>query len=177
MGANVTELSRHAEEELVLLAHRLVLMTGCASNLHSLQFHIRVGDFGEFHEEEDDGKEKDKGSNSEICPLHLGDIVGVGVAEENPAGQKRSHDTADRLKALREFQPEFGESRRATGRNEGVRRSLQGRKARTDDEQRTAESTKGPINSGRPKHQGTYAVNAQASDEGPAVAELANDPS
>lgn len=56
LSAHITELGCYTEEEFVLPAHGLVRVTAIASNLHSLQLHIRVRDFGDLREVEDDGK-------------------------------------------------------------------------------------------------------------------------
>lgn len=100
MSAYITELSCYAEEELVLLAHGLVRVTGIASNLHSLQLHIRVRDFGYLREVEDNGKQEDEASDPKVCPLHLGNVGLVSRGKEYTRGQERSDNAAGCLKAL-----------------------------------------------------------------------------
>ena len=71
LGAHVTELGSHAEEELVLLAHGLVDVSRQAGALLGLESHIGVGDFGNGGEEEDDGEQEDESGDAEVSPLDV----------------------------------------------------------------------------------------------------------
>lgn len=91
LRAHVAELRGHAEEQLVLLAHRLVDVACQAGALFGLQGHVRVRDFGDRGEEEDNGEEEDEDGDAEVGPLDFGEVFGVGVVEEDAGGQKGGH--------------------------------------------------------------------------------------
>lgn len=71
-------------------------------------YHVGISDFRDGGEEEDDGEHEDEGRNAKVCPLHVAEIVGVRVLEEDARGEQRGHDGADSLEGLREFETELG---------------------------------------------------------------------
>lgn len=94
LSSHITELSSYAEEELVLLVHRLVLVSCKPSRLFGLKLHIRIRNFRYGREKEDDGEQEDEGGDTEVGPLHLGDVVWVCFGEEDARGQQGSHCNA-----------------------------------------------------------------------------------
>lgn len=176
LSTDVAELRGHAEEELVLLAHRPVHVAGQSRALLRLESHVGIGDFRDRREVEDDGEKKDEGGDAEVGPLHIGQIFGVGVLEEDARRQQRGHDRADGLERLRKLQTELGQSGRTARGDERVCRSLQGRETGADDEERAAEAGKRALDRRGPEHQRTDPVNAQASDERPPITELPHNP-
>ena len=177
MGAHVAELSGYAEEELVLFPQRLVDVAGQTGALFRLQRHVRVCDFGDAGEEEDEREEEDEGRDAEVGPLHGCEGVWVRRFEEHAGREQGRHDGADGLEGLREFEAEFGVARGTAGRDEGVRGRFERREARADDEQGPAEAAEGALQRRRPEHEGSDPVDAQACDEGPSVAEFADEES
>ena len=127
LGTNVTELRSNPKEEFVLLAERD--FSGVARQvraLFGLQGHVRVCDFGDRREEEDDSKKEHEGCDADVRPLNLGEVVAGGVLEEHAGSQKGRHDGAHSLEGLREFETEFRESGRSAGGNEWVGGCLEG---------------------------------------------------
>ena len=92
LSTDITELSSNAKHKFVLFAHWLVDVSGQASALLSLQCHVCVCDLGDGTEEEDDGEEEHECCDSEVCPLDLAQVVGIGVTKENSRCQQGSHD-------------------------------------------------------------------------------------
>lgn len=83
LGSYVAKLRGDAKEELVLLAHGLVDIAGQTRTLLGLESHVGISDFRDRGEVEDDGQEKNEGGDPEVGPLHVGQIGGVGVLEED----------------------------------------------------------------------------------------------
>jgi len=71
LGTNVAELSGNSKDELLVLPERLVLESSERCGLLGLESHIGIGDFGDGCEEENYSKKEHKGSNGEVCPLHV----------------------------------------------------------------------------------------------------------
>lgn len=176
LSPDVAELRGDAEEELVLLAHRPVHVAGKARALLRLESHVGIRDFRDRREVEDDSEEKNEGGDAEVGPLHIGQIFGVGVLEEDARRQQRGHDRADGLKRLRKLQTELGQPGRTARGDERVCRSLQRRETGADDEERTAEAGKRALDGRGPEHQRTDPINAQTSDERPPITELPDNP-
>jgi len=107
LGADVAELSRYAEEELVLLAHGLVHVAGQAGALFGLKSHVGVCDFGDGREEKNDGEEEDESCDAEVGPLDARQVFGLGVFEEDTGSEERRHDRADGLEGLGELKTKF----------------------------------------------------------------------
>ena len=76
---NITELCYDAEEELVLLSEWGVFVAGQVRALLGLEGHVCICDFGNWGEEEYNSKQEDEGSDADVSPLDLGEIVDVGV--------------------------------------------------------------------------------------------------
>ena len=92
LSANIAELSGDTKHELVLLSHWLVDITSQTSTLLSLQSHIGICDLGQRREEEDNSEAEHEGGDTKICPLYLGEIIGLGVGEEDACSEERCHD-------------------------------------------------------------------------------------
>ena len=176
LRANVAELRGDAEHELVLLAHGLVLVTGQVGAHLGLELHVRVGDLGNWGEVEDDGQEGDEGRDAEVGPLHFGQVVRVDVVEEDARGEEGRHDATDGLERLAQLKAKLGQARRPAGGDERVSGDLEGGEARADDEEGAAEAAEGAVDGAGPEHEGADGVDQEAEDEGPAVAEAADDP-
>lgn len=180
LGADVAELRQHAPEERILPAQRLVDVAGALiDGLGGLVGHVGVGDFGDRREEEDDGEEEDKDGDAEINPLDGREGFAAwraDIFEDDVGGQHGRDDGADGLEGLGEVESHFAVFRGPARGDEGVRRGLEGGEAGADDEHGAAEAAKGAFDCRRPEHEGADAVDAQAGDEGPAVAEAADDP-
>ena len=176
LGANVTELSRHAKEEFVLLTHGLVDVSGQAGALLGLERHIGVGDFGNGGEEEDDGEQEDESGDAKVGPLDVGEVFGLGVFEEDARSEEGCHDGANGLERLGKLETEFRQSGRTTGGDERIGRGFEGGETGADDEEGAAEAAEGSIDGRRPEHQGSDTVDTEAGDEGPSVAESADNP-
>ena len=97
LRADVTELCCDAEEELVLLSEWDVFVTCQIRALLSLERHVCICDFWNWGEEEDDGKQEDESCNTDVRPLDFGEIVDVGVREEDSGCEERGDDGADSL--------------------------------------------------------------------------------
>ena len=106
--ADIAELSGHAEEEFVLIAHGLVDVARETGGLLGLKGHVGIRNLWDRREEEDDGQEKDEGGDAEVGPLHVGEVVGVRGFEEHTRGQEWGHDRADGLEGLGELETELG---------------------------------------------------------------------
>ena len=174
---DVAELSRDAEEEFILLAQRAVDESRQARGLFRLQRHVGIRDLGDGGEVKHDGEEEHKRGDPEVRPLHVAQVRGIGVLEEDARGEQRRHHGPDSLEGLAQLEAKLGKARRAAGGDERVRARFQGRQPGPDDEQRAAEAAEGAVDGRRPEHEGADAVDAQPRDEGPAVAELAHHPS
>lgn len=174
LSTDVAELTSDTEEELVLLAKWLLLVTSQIGALLSLKSHVGICDFWDWREEEDDGKEGDEASNTDVCPLDLAEIL--GVLEEHSGGEQRSDDGANSLERLRQLKTELGESGRTASGDEWVGGGLEGGETASDDEEGATEATEGLIDGGRPEHESTDGVDEETKDEGPSVAELSYEP-
>ena len=104
------------------------------------------------------------------------EVLGVGVLEENAGREEGCHDGADSLERLRELETELRQAWGTASSDERVGRGLEGGQSGADDEKRAAEAGEGAVDGRGPEHEGTDAVDAETSDEGPSVAELADDP-
>lgn len=175
LGADVTKLGSDAEEEFVLLAHGLVDVAGQTGALFGLEGHVRVGDFGNRGEEEDDGEEEDEGCDTEVGPLDVTEISRVCVFEKDARSEERCHYGADCLEGLAELETEFGQTRGTTGGDEGVCRRFERGKTAANDEEGAAKAGEGAVDGRWPEHKGPDAVNAETGDEGPSVSKLADD--
>ena len=108
MSADIAELSSDTEKEFVLIAHWLVDVPCKPGALFGLKSHVGIRDFGDWREEEYDGQQENEGGDTEVGPLHVGEVVGVRGLEEHTRSQKGGHDRADGLEGLREFKTELG---------------------------------------------------------------------
>jgi len=178
--SDVAELGRHTPEEGVLLSEGLVGVVGPVfDGLFGLVGHVGVGDFRDGREEEDDGKEKDEGGDTQIHPLDgLQRLAtwGSDVFEENVRGEDGSDDGADGLESLRQVQAHLRVSWRTTGGDEGIGGCLECGETGADDEHAAAEASKTALDARGPEHQRTNAVDAKAGDEGPSVPETTDNP-
>ncbi len=80
------------------------------------------------------------------------------------------------MEGLSEIETHFTVFGGTAGGDEGVGGGLEGRETRTDNKHRATEATEGAFDGRGPEHQSTNAVDAEAGDEGPAVAKAADDP-
>ena len=141
--------------------------------------HVGVGDFRDRCEKEDYGEEEDKGRDAEINPLDGGEGFAArraNVFEDDVGGQHGRDDGADGLEGLGEVEPHFAVFGGPAGGDERVGGGFERGEAGADDEHGAAEAAKGTFDCRRPEHKGADAVDAEAGDEGPAVAEAADDP-
>jgi len=81
------------------------------------------------------------------------------------------------LDGLRELKTELGQSWRTASGNIWVGGGLEGGQTGANNEERAAKATKGRVFGGGPEHQRTNAVDAEASDEGPSITPISDDPS
>lgn len=137
---NITELGGDSEEQLVLLGQRLLFVASQTSRLLGLKLHVGVGNLWQRREEEDDSQQEHESGDSEVGPLHLGQIVRGGVGEEDTTGEQRCDDGTDGLERLGELQTKLGQSGGTAGGNEWICARLKSRKTRADDEQRSTET-------------------------------------
>jgi len=81
------------------------------------------------------------------------------------------------LDGLRELKTELRQSWRTAGGDIWVGRRLERGQTGANNEEGAAETSKGRVFGGRPEHQRTNAVDAEAGDEGPPITPISDDPS
>ena len=98
------------------------------------------------------------------------------VLEDNKGGKHGSDDRADSLERLRKLKTELSPLGGTADSDVGVGGCLKSRQTRANNEHGAAEATEASLDSGRPEHEGTNAVDAETKHEGVAVTELAEEP-
>jgi len=179
LGTNIAELSGDTEEESVLLAERLVDISGSRGHHLSLVGHIRVSDLGDGCEVEDDGQDTDEDGDTKVNPLNSLKTLAIGpdILEYHERSKNRCDDGADSLERLGKLETELSPLGGTANRNVGVGGGFQRRQARADNEHGATETTEASLDSGRPEHKSPHAVDPQSEHESVAVAESAQEPS
>ena len=162
-----------------MLAEGLVDVTGSSSGHLSLVGHVGVGNLGNRSKVEDNCQDTDEASNTKVDPLNSLERLSIStnVLEDDLSGEDGSNDGADSLNGLRKLKTELGVLGRTADSNVWVGRCLKSRQTRTSKEHGTAEATEASLDSRRPEHKSTDAVDGETENEGVSVTEAAEEPS
>lgn len=179
LSTNVAELSGNTEEESVLAAERLVDVSSSRGHHLGLISHVGVGDLRDGSEVENNSQDTDEDGDTKVNPLDGLERLAVltDILEDNEGSKNGSNDGADSLERLRKLETELSPLRRTADSNVGVGRGLESRQTGADNEHGTAETTEASLDSRRPEHESSDAVDAETEHEGVAVAKLAQEPS
>jgi hypothetical protein len=142
LRADVRELGEGTPEKSVLLAERLVDVSGRGGGHFSLVSHVGVGDFRNGREVEDNSEDADEACNTKVDPLDSleGTTISTDVLENDLSSEDGSNDGANSLNGLRQLETELGPLGRTAHSNVRVGRDFKSRQTRSSKEHGAAET-------------------------------------